>query len=590
MHFKRLLWRLYLPYLAIILVSLLVIALYAINSLKHFYFDRISSDLETRAILLEKQVKVKLIQDDIEWLKYLCNELGEETSTRITVVLPSGKVIADSEENPEQMDNHADRPEIAEALNGQTGSSIRYSYTLKENHMYLAVPVKNTGTIIAVLRTSVTLASIDKALRDIYYRIAMAGVIVSVLVAFISLIISRRISKPLEGIKTGAQQFAQGRLDHRLPMVGPDEVASLAKAMNEMAAQLDNHIRAIVRQRNELDVVLSSMVESVIAVNNDEKIINLNSAAAILLGTDTKAAIDRSVQEVVRNTDLQRFISKALSSVEPVHGELIIQKGGERFLAATGTSLRDAQGKKRGALVVLNDVTDIRKLATIRKEFVANVSHEIRTPVTSIKGFVETLLDGAMQNHEDLKRFLDIILKQTNRLNAIIEDLLTLSRIEREAESPDISFEKVNLREVLKSAIELCEIRAKEKYINVKLDCPEDMEVSADPASLEQAVTNLVDNAVKYSDPESNVEVEAFHDKKETIIKVIDHGPGIEGEHLSRLFERFYRVDKARSRDMGGTGLGLAIVKHIVLLHKGTVNVESTSGKGSVFIVSIPIA
>jgi two-component system phosphate regulon sensor histidine kinase PhoR len=309
-----------------------------------------------------------------------------------------------------------------------------------------------------------------------------------------------------------------------------------------------------------------------------------------MFDSDLSRVQGRTIQEVVRNTVLHQFVKDALSSEEPVERDIVVYSEGEQILNGHGTALKDADGKRVGALIVLNDITRLWRLENIRRDFVANVSHEIRTPITTIKGFVETLRDGAVQNPEDLERFLAIIEKHVDRLEAIIEDLLRLSRIERNIEGEQVTLEKRRLRDVLLTAIQVCELKSVPKRIVVELSCNEELVAQINPELIEQAVVNLLDNAIKYSDEGSIVQVKAAHRDSEIVISVHDHGSGIEKEHLPRLFERFYRVDKARSREMGGTGLGLAIVKHIAQAHGGHVLVESISGKGSTFTIHLPRA
>ena len=291
---------------------------------------------------------------------------------------------------------------------------------------------------------------------------------------------------------------------------------------------------------------------------------------------------------MVRKADLLRFVARTLSGKAPVEGDIVLRDESERFLQAHGTVLRDTRAQDIGALIVLNDVTRLRRLENIRRDFVANVSHELKTPVTAIKGSVETLLDGALQKPQDARRFLEIVARQADRLNAIIDDLLALSRIEQEAERHEIPLQRGRLGEVLRGALQACEVGAAAKSIRIECSCPESLQARINPPLLEQAMVNLIDNAVKYSRPDSEVLVEALREGGEVLIRVRDHGSGIGAEHLPRLFERFYRVDKARSRKAGGTGLGLAIVKHIVQAHSGRIAVTSVPGKGSTFTVYLP--
>jgi two-component system phosphate regulon sensor histidine kinase PhoR len=586
---KRLLWQLYPTYLLITLISLMAVTWYASRSLRHFFLRHIASDLEARGYLVEKQILKHLDPLDEKGVDLLCKEIGKRASTRITVILPSGLVVGDSDEEPARMDNHADRPEFIGAIAGPRGTSTRYSRTLKKNMMYVGIPTKKNRQTLAVVRTSIPVDSIDVAIRNTQVKVALGGLIIGLLAAVLSLIVSRRISRPIEDIKKGAECFASGDFECRLPVSNSEEIAGLSEAMKRMALQLHERINTIIRQRNEIEAVLSSMVEGVIAVDMEERVISMNHAAVHMFGCDPSKAQGRSVQEVIRNTVLQQFVTRALSSKEPVEKDIILSSDGDRFLSGHGTLLYDAQGKQIGALIVLNDVTRIQKLEKIRRDFVANVSHEIKTPITAIKGFVETLRDGAVKNLEDAERFLSIIEKHVDRLEAIIEDLLTLSRIEREAEREEVVLAEGRVKDVLETAIRICEVSAVTKKIGIELSCGEDIIARFDRRLLEQAFVNLLDNAIKYSDEGSLIQVEAAQTDRESIIRVRDQGCGIEKRHLPRLFERFYRVDKARSRQLGGTGLGLAIVKHIVQAHGGYVTVESIPGKGSIFAIHLPI-
>jgi two-component system phosphate regulon sensor histidine kinase PhoR len=358
--------------------------------------------------------------------------------------------------------------------------------------------------------------------------------------------------------------------------------------MNSMAEQLDDRIRTVVNQRNEFEAVLSSMVEGVLAFDTEENLLSLNQSASDLLGVQEEAVLNRPIQEVIRNSALQRFVSKTLASMEPVEDEISLYNGGERNLQAHGTPLTDVSGIRIGALVVLNDVTNIRRLENIRREFVANASHEIRTPITSIKGFVETLLDGALEDRETAQRFLGIIGKHSDRLNAIVEDLLSLSKIEMEAETGQVYLEEGRIVDVLEEAVEACHTGIEEKRITVRIDCPGNLICRINSSLLVQALINLIDNAVKFSEEGGTVTIACKAAAGGIAISVKDEGVGIGSTHIPRLFERFYRVDKARSRTLGGTGLGLAIVKHIAQVHNGEVTVTSAPGQGSTFTITLP--
>ncbi len=585
---RQLLWQLYVPYLVVTLLSLFAVTWYATTSLRRFYHEQATSDLRIRARLVSDQISPHLETLNASSIQETCQVLGEEALARVTVILPDGSVIADSDEDPSRMDNHGDRPEVCEALAGKTGKSIRFSHTLQVDMLYFAMPLESNGRVVAVVRTAMPLTALAQGISFLYWRVSITGLVVALSAALLSLAISRRIARPLEEMKRGAERFARGDFAHQLEVAGAEELGALSEAMNQMAVQLEDRLRTVVRQRNELEAVFSSMVEGVLAVDKEERLIGINQAAARLMNLDSDKVMGYPIKEVVTNTDLLRLISSSLSSDEPVEGDVILGDPDPRFLQVHGTILRDARGTAIGALVVLEDVTRIRRLEDIRRDFVANVSHELRTPITSIKGFVETLLDGAMEDSQDTRRFLEIISKQSDRLNAIINDLLSLSQIERDEEREAIQVEDMNLRDVLQIVVQTYETSAAAKRISIHLKCADDILIKANPLLIEQAVVNLVDNAIKYSEEGKDIHVEALRSGDDVRIQVSDQGCGIAKEHLPRLFERFYRVDKARSRKMGGTGLGLAIVKHIARAHGGRVMVESTPGQGSVFTISLP--
>ena len=585
---KRLLWQLFPSYLLIILISLVAVTLYATTSLKNFYLDQIANDLQARAHLLEKQIFQLIGPMNADVIDALCKEIGKPSATRITVILPSGTVIGDSNDDPAGMDNHAMRPEVIEARKGLVGTSTRYSITLQEKMMYVAIFLTDDENIMAVIRTSLPITAIDKKLKSIQVKIAFGGLLIALLAAVLSLYVSRRISRPIEKMKEGAEYFARGDLSYRLPETDLEEIGSLADAMNRMAVQLDDRIKMIVKQRNEMEAILSSMEEGVIAFDVDERIISINQAAARIFKRETSDILNRTVQEAVRNPEVQQFVRDALSTSENLKSDITLYHEGERIIYTHSTSLFDSTGHSSGILVVLNDVTQLRQLENIRRDFAANVSHEIKTPLTAIKGFVETLRHSHSEKPEDTERFIGIIDKHVNRLAAIVDDLISLSKIEQDDEKKEIKLQKNPIRNVLQTAIGNCREKAKLKEITIDIACEQDISAMIDTRLLEQAVFNLLDNAINYSEQQSSVQVSVAVQDSEIIISVQDHGLGISKEHHSRLFERFYRADKARNRKLGGTGLGLAIVKHIAQAHGGHVSVESAPGKGSTFSFYLP--
>jgi two-component system phosphate regulon sensor histidine kinase PhoR len=585
---KRLLRHLFPSYLLISLITLTAVTWFGSSSIRHFFLEQTYADLLTRARLLENQIPHYLGPLETRLIDAMCKEIGESTTTRITVILPTGRVIGDSNEDPAIMDNHALRPEVIEARKGNVGQSIRRSTTLQKRMMYVAIPLKDKEEIIAVIRAALPVNAIDQALRAIQIKIILGGLFIALLAAGICLYVSRRINRPIEKLKQGADFFARGDLSHRMPDTDLVEIDSVIEALNRMAGQLEDRLNTIVRQKNELTAVLSSMTEGVIAVDMNERIVSINKAAARIFENHPENMLNRSIPEVIRNPDLQKFIKKALSSNQNLEEDITLYQGRERILYVHNTPLEDPDGQRSGILVVLNDVTHLRKLENMRKDFAANVSHEIKTPLTAIKGFVETLRSDEAAEPKETERFLAIIEKHVDRLTAIVEDLMKLSKIEQQDEKSDIHLEESSLKSVILSAVQTCREKADAKKITIDLVCPEDILLQLDSRLMTQALANLLDNAVNYSHENGEIQILTTFHEKELRISVQDHGIGIPKEHLSRLFERFYRVDKARSRELGGTGLGLAIVKHIAHAHGGRVSVESTLGKGSTFFLHLP--
>ena len=582
MRRRKLLWHLFPFFLLVTLVTLVAVSWYSARSWRLFFLEQTTRDLETRARMVESRISAKAALENEIWVDKLCKDLGKITSTRLTVILPSGKVLGDTNEDPARMDNHADRPEFQEAMSGRVGVSTRFSFTLGHYRLYVAVPVKSQDKIIGVVRASLPMTAIGEALKAYYFQIVLGGLAILLLVAFLSFYIARRLSDPLENLKRGALRFAQGDLSRKLPIPQTDELASLAEVMNEMAGKLEDRINALIRQGQMQEAVLSSMIEGVLAIDAEKRLIALNRAGARLLGVTPEEALGQTIQGIVQDPELRWFINRTLSAQDPIEREVEVDKG-QQIIQAHGTALRDPAGTSLGVLIVLHDVTNLRRLEHVRRDFVANVSHELKTPITSIKGFVETLLAGAIREPENAENFLRIVARQTERLNEIIDDLLSLSRIEKDAERGQIFLTTQRIKGVLATAIEVCASKAQDRGISVQLDCPEDLRARVNAPLLEQAVVNLVDNAIKYSEGNREVRVEAERSGPEVLVRVRDQGSGIPAEHLPRLFERFYRVDSGRSRQSGGTGLGLAIVKHIAQAHNGKVTVTSTPGKGSIF-------
>jgi len=606
---RPLFWQIFPVTLVIILGTITIVAWFGSRSIDDFYIKELRRDLENRAYLIKSRVGELLTSGDLAALRSFVVDSGRAADTRITVIAADGTVLADTKENPAVMDNHRQRPEIDTAFSGVSGFSLRFSNTLGQRMLYGAIGLEErlatgrgnsaAGPVNTVLRVAVPVLAIDSALSDINRELVI-GTGGALLVAFvITFFVVRNISRPLEEMTRSAESYADGDFSQRMLInrkkTASREVAMLAAAMDRMAGQLDETINTIINQRNQLETVFSSMVEAVIAIDGEERIISINNAAARMFGVQQQGGQGRLVQEVIRNVDLHDQLARILKTGEAFEDEIVLTRRDDNvYLHTNVVELHGGDGRTVGALMVLNDVTRLRKLERLRSDFVANVSHELKTPITSIRGYVETLLDGALDDREHAQRFLEIVLRQSEQLSTIIDDLLTLSRIEKDTKEADVSFVAEKLSPVLQRALETCRQQAGEKQVMLELDCPAEIVVRMNRTLLEQAVVNLLVNGITYSDPGGDVQVRVavVDDKERRLVRisVVDQGIGIAKEHLPRLFERFYRSDRARNRKAGGTGLGLAIVKHIVQAHGGTVEVDSVLGAGSTFTITLPLS
>jgi len=584
----RLMWVMSAAFVVVVGISMVALGWYSISAARGSYLDHMEQELESRARLVEAQLTRSDVAAGSDEARELVMSLGRVSDTRFTLIDAQGVVLADSVGDPRTMNDHSTRPEVREALEGRVGADTRESPTLGVEELYVAVPWRVGGRIEGVTRAAVPLTSVSDALDSLYLRLAIGAVLTAALVGGLGIYISGRISRRLRTMGQGAERFAAGDFSYKIPPSRTVEFDAVGASLNQMATRLDRTIRTITEQRNERDAVLTSMVEGVLAIDLDERVITMNRAAGVLLTVDSDAAQGRTIQEVVRNRELQRLVAMALAEQEPVEGEVRLRtRDGDMCLQVNCTGLRDASNIPLGAIAVFNDVTRLKSLEQMRSDFVANVSHEIKTPVTSIKGFAETLLEGALDEPEEARRFVGIIVSQSDRLNSIVEDLLALSSAEQLGDRA-LELQESSVVDVLQVAVDVCHVKADERGVGIELDAPSSLYASIIPPLLEQAVVNLIDNAVKYSAEGERVTVSLREVDDEIVIAVQDSGCGIAREHLPHLFERFYRVDKARSRAMGGTGLGLSIVKHIVKAHGGRVGVESSLGGGSTFTIMLP--
>ena len=579
----------FLTCMLVALSTLGAITLLSTETFKHIYHERITDELAAYSQIISEASRPFLKTGNYKDLDTFCRTTTAGHTVRITIILPDGTVVADSESNASTMDNHAYRDEIRQAQTSDYGMVIRFSDTLGVSMFYYAMPIYDDNTLLGFARVALPSEKLGLALQRIRSRIFLGAGAVALLALIATIIVSWVINRQVQYIIRGVKRFSEGDFTEPLEAPHLSEMAALSESLNDMAAQLDERLRAVTKERNQQEAVLFSMVEGVLAVDNQGRIMTFNQAAIRLTGIDFETLQDAHLRQVAPNTPLAQFVDQILNSAKPKESEFGNLSHSGRILQVHGSVLRDAHGKGIGAVVVFNDVTRLRRLEQVRRDFVANVSHELRTPITSIKGFVETLLDGAINDPEDARRFLEIVAKQSDRLNAILGDLLTLSHIEEGEEKRSIEVEVTGIRDTLEAAMQLCSKKASAKNIHIYIECDESIKARINPPLLEQAITNLIDNAIKYSPAQSDVVIRAAQ-QDEVIIQVEDRGCGVAAEHLPRLFERFYRADKARSRALGGTGLGLSIVNHVITAHGGRVTVESTPDVGSTFSIYLPVA
>lgn len=581
--------KLILSYALVVLFSFALTAFFLIKNLEQNSLRNIQSSLVTQAKLIENQISPDyIIKEDFSYLDVFAKRLAKEAGCRITVIDTNGTVLADSDmprEDVPGMENHSYRPEIKIALLGNTGIDIRYSPTLKIDMLYVALPLKYKSEIIGSLRVSIPLGNVQKTLFEIK-RIFTIGLLFALCFAFIlGSVFAIKTIEPINKMIRGAREFSKGNFNRRIAQSSKDEIGELAATLNKMAEEIENRVKDIKTQNQKLAAIFNSMIEGIIVVDRGGYIASLNPTIEKIFGISLEKAKGKLFLETIRNNDIHDIINKALEKGEPVCGEISLIYPVQKVFEVSATPIFDNNAVS-GCLAVIHDITEIRRLETIRSDFVANVSHELKTPLTSIKGFVETLLEGALEDKDSSRQFLKIVQDHTQRLDNLVNDLLILSNLE----SREISIEKNNikLRQLAGEVILGFTSQLNKKGIEIKNDLPDDLTIKADKNRIEQVFTNLIDNAIKFNKEKGIIKIYGHETNGTVRITVEDSGMGIPGKDVGRIFERFYRVDKARSRELGGTGLGLSIVKHIIELHEGSVGVESVEGLGSKFWFTLP--
>jgi len=525
----------------------------AIISLRNFYINHLSSNLKSNATLVANILGDDLSTNNLSQIKSKTKDLGKELETRITIIDINGIVLGDSEKDPALMENHADRPEIKEALQGKAGKSIRYSFTLEIDMLYLAIPIIKNNQTLGIARLSIPLIEVNENISNLRKIVIFATAIALAIASIISLIISLTITRPLQEMTKVSQKISKGDFSKKLKIRSQDEIGQLADNLNRMSEELENKIRIISEDKDKMKVILSSVIEGIVAIDKEGRIILFNHALGNMINHSSDRVLRKFHWEIIRNNQLNELLKETLQKGQALTQEITLFSPQEKIFHASANPLTE-KNKIWGAVVVLNDITEIKKLEKMRSEFVANISHELRTPLTSIQGFVETLKEGAINDPEKAQYFLEIIEKQSNRLNNLIEEVLQLSKIE--SQEIAMNLQSIDLRDLIDKIISEFKKKIEQKDHKIKINIsPQLPLVKADPEQIEVVFRNLLDNAVKYTPNGGEIYISALEKAENIYIEVADNGIGISAEHLPRIFERFYRANKDRSRKLGGTGL-----------------------------------
>ncbi len=580
-------WKLIASYLVLVTVIAVVLYGYLNHVLEQNLVQGIKDNLFQEARLARLMTE-KEITDILRDAPATADSIGKEIKASVTIVALNGQVAGDSEVGRRKigrLENHADRPEIIGALQKGSGSSIRYSATLHTQMVYVALPFKAKTGATGVVRLALPLSPVENALSQLHSVLGATVALAFLCSLLLGYILSNVTTRPLRTIAAAAARIGKGDLGFRIPITGRDEAAGLAAVMNDMAARIETQMTRLSTERNRLDTILSSMGEGVMVTDNNGTVTMANPSFRTLFSLADYVE-GESLIEITRQPALNDTLKKVLSTHEEILEEITLQAPEEKTILTHWVPLLES-GAMVGVVAVFHDISDIKRLEKIRRDFVANVSHELRTPVAVIKGYAETLIsDGQKMDPERVAHFSKIIHNHSERLTSLISDLLTLSQLE--SGKLELNMQPVNIQGAVNRACSLLEPRARDKEITIRREAIQEAEpVLADLGRLEQVLINLLDNAIKYTPHNGSVTISA--DDLETMIRinVADTGFGIPTKDLPRIFERFYRVDAARSRELGGTGLGLSIVKHIVQAHGGTVSVESIPGKGSTFSFTV---
>ena len=582
---RSLQWRIALAYTALIVVSMAAASIYIFIFVRGTYMSDLELRLEHEVGLLgqtaERYFRGRITLDE---LRAENERAGAVIDARVTTINADGAVLADTWEDPQRMGNHGRRPEVREALATGLGRNTRFTTIVDQEVLYTAVPVHVDGALAGIARVAVTTSQVQSNLNDIIAAVALSGLVVTVLSVALGYFVARRTARSVRSVTEGARRLAQGDLGQRVYAPSGDETRELADTFNSMAATLTTTFQELATERNRLSAILETMADGVVMIGPDSEVVLMNRVAQGLLDVGTSDPVGRRYIELVRDYDLLSLVSRAFETRQPGFEEVAHSSG--KLLSAVAIPLVEA-GSTAGVLLTLHDLTRVRQLDTTRREFVSNVSHELRSPLASIKAAVETLENGALSEPEVARDFLGRMHGDVDRMISMASELLDLSRLES-GQAP-LHLYPLDLRPLMEDVKTRFEERASANRVRISVTSDDDLPLAVgDEEKLGQVLVNLVDNALKFTPEGGSVTLSATAGEAAIEVQVRDTGLGIGREELPHIFERFYKVD--RSRHHPGTGLGLAIVKHIVQLHGGDVNAKSEPGVGSDFSFTLPRA
>lgn len=573
-------------YLLLLVITLPLVAVVLTFALRGFYLSITEKNLLTQAQWVSATSADYLRGEGQGNLQNLIRRFGDEHGVRVTVTDERGLVLADSHANPSAMENHAARPEVAVALSGSVGKAQRTSGTVRWPLLYVAVPISDGTDVIGAARVALPLSDVSAAIQRLWMIVVLALMLAMAVAVTLGLNLARRLTEPIEQLSRAALEVAKGRYWHRVDVSGRDEIGQLGDTINHMATSIQEKVDLITEGKEQLEVILRQMVSGVLLIEQSNQVTIINPAGRRMLGFDGTIT-GLSVLDVTKSRNLSDACQRVLASAENVSLEVQIIFPQERILQADISPIRHTpRGDPAAIVMVLHDISRRKQEERYRAELVANVSHELRTPVTAIKGFADTLLEEASDDPQASRVFVEIIAKEANRLNLLITDLLELARIE--GHEITLHKEAVSVRELIVDTALRFQSRAEQQSVEITTDCPTDLHVWVDKERIVQILANLVDNAIKYTPLGGHIEIRGRDRDDQVEITIADTGIGIPADDLPRVFERFYRVEKARSRKLGGTGLGLSIVKHLTELHHGRIWLESVIGRGTTAHLTLP--